>query len=225
MEQYRLGERTLAIMLSMIAGFIDSLGFMYLGGVFLSFMSGNTTRFATAYVEKNWELVILAGSCIALFLVGVINGAATHRLASRRWGLYRAREAVMMNVAILAAISSILVLFHQDSIAVLGLSIIVGTMNSVFEKNGEVAVPLTYTTGTLVKMGQRFTDTFFGGSHAKWLYHLSLWLSLAFGSILGALAFFLWNMRSVILVSVVIVIIAVLQQVIRNQRRHRGLQL
>ena len=38
MEGYRRGERALAVYLSSITGFIDALGFLYLGGFFLSFM-------------------------------------------------------------------------------------------------------------------------------------------------------------------------------------------
>lgn len=225
MDQYRPGERVLAVALSFISGFIDSLGFMYLGGVFLSFMSGNTTRFATATVESNWHLVALSGSCIVLFLIGVINGAATHRLATRRWDIYRAREAVLFNVALLAALSGVLTLIDLDRIAVLVLSITVGTMNSVFERNGEVSVPLTYMTGTLVKMGQRFTDTFFGGAHRFWMYHMLLWLSLACGAITGALAFARWQMTSVLLVSGLIITITVIHVLKRQRRRQLGLPL
>ena len=50
MMESRPGERVLAGVFAFIAGFIDSVGFLYLGGVFLSFMSGNTTRSATAII-------------------------------------------------------------------------------------------------------------------------------------------------------------------------------
>jgi len=38
MKGYRRGEHALAIFLSAVAGFVDTIGFMYLGGYFLSFM-------------------------------------------------------------------------------------------------------------------------------------------------------------------------------------------
>ncbi|MDN6386563.1 MAG: DUF1275 family protein, partial [Corynebacterium sp.] len=43
MNTYRPGERVLAMCLSAVAGYADSIGFMFYGGVFLSFMSGNST--------------------------------------------------------------------------------------------------------------------------------------------------------------------------------------
>lgn len=55
MRDYRRGEHALAIYLSSITGFVDTIGFMYLGGYFLSFMSGNTTRL-TADWMRSWAL-------------------------------------------------------------------------------------------------------------------------------------------------------------------------
>ncbi|MDM8353607.1 DUF1275 family protein, partial [Brevundimonas diminuta] len=41
-------------MLAGLAGYVDSLGFLHLGGVFVSFMSGNTTRLAVNLAEGRW---------------------------------------------------------------------------------------------------------------------------------------------------------------------------
>ncbi|MDN6352276.1 MAG: DUF1275 domain-containing protein, partial [Corynebacterium sp.] len=75
MLNYRPGERALAMSLAAVAGYVDSIGFMFYGGVFLSFMSGNSTRFAVSFVEGDAELMLLAGQCIGLFMAGVILGA------------------------------------------------------------------------------------------------------------------------------------------------------
>ncbi|MGO2515839.1 MAG: YoaK family protein, partial [Corynebacterium variabile] len=155
MHTYRRGEQLLAVALTVLAGFVDSVGFLYLGGVFLSFMSGNTTRFATAAVEGDGNLAVLAGSCVGLFLGGVILGALVHRLARNLWDLTRGREAVMVTVTALFGLSALLVALDTERAAMLVLSVGIGALNSVFERDGEVAVPLTYMTGTLVKMGQR----------------------------------------------------------------------
>ncbi len=41
----------LAACLSALAGFVDAVGFMYLGGYFISFMSGNSTRLSVAFIN------------------------------------------------------------------------------------------------------------------------------------------------------------------------------
>ena len=78
-----MGERALAVYLSSITGFIDALGFLYLGGFFLSFMSGNTTRMTAAAAEGAWPVAGKAAGVMALFLVGVMIGALISRLAHR----------------------------------------------------------------------------------------------------------------------------------------------
>lgn len=225
MHTYRRGEQLLAVALTVLAGFVDSVGFLYLGGVFLSFMSGNTTRFATAAVEGDGNLAVLAGSCLGLFLGGVILGALVHRLARIRWDLTRGREAVMVTVTVLFGLSALLVALDAERAAMLVLSVGIGALNSVFERDGEVAVPLTYMTGTLVKMGQRLVDAFFGGGHIRWISHLLLWLGLAAGAVGGALVFEALGISTVYVIAGYMLLLTVVSQVVREGRRRAGLPL
>ena len=225
MHTYRRGEQLLAVALTVLAGFVDSVGFLYLGGVFLSFMSGNTTRFATAAVEGDGNLAVLAGSCLGLFLGGVILGALVHRLARYRWDLTRGREAVMVTVTALFGLSALLVGLDAERAAMLVLSVGIGALNSVFERDGEVAVPLTYMTGTLVKMGQRLVDAFFGGGHIRWISHLLLWLGLAAGAVGGALVFEALGISTVYVIAGYMLLLTVVSQVVREGRRRAGLPL
>lgn len=225
MHTYRRGEQLLAVALTVLAGFVDSVGFLYLGGVFLSFMSGNTTRFATAAVEGDGNLAVLAGSCLGLFLGGVILGALVHRLARNLWDLTRGREAVMVTVTALFGLSALLVALDTERAAMLVLSVGIGALNSVFERDGEVAVPLTYMTGTLVKMGQRLVDSFFGGGHIRWISHLLLWLGLAAGAVGGALVFEALGISTVYVIAGYMLLLTVVSQVVREGRRRAGLPL
>ena len=50
-------ERWMAVLLAALAGYVDSIGFLQLGGLFVSFMSGNTTRMAAANV---WPILTRA---------------------------------------------------------------------------------------------------------------------------------------------------------------------
>lgn len=225
MHTYRRGEQLLAVALTVLAGFVDSVGFLYLGGVFLSFMSGNTTRFATAAVDGDGNLAVLAGSCLGLFLGGVVLGALVHRLARIRWDLTRGREAVMATVTALFGLSALLVALDAEQAAILVLSVGIGALNSVFERDGEVAVPLTYMTGTLVKMGQRLVDSFFGGGHIRWISHLLLWLGLAAGAVGGALVFEALGISTVYVIAGYMLLLTVVSQMVREGRRRAGLPL
>ncbi|MGV0870153.1 YoaK family protein [Corynebacterium kalidii] len=225
MHTYRRGERFLALCLAAVAGYADSIGFMFYGGVFLSFMSGNTTRLAVSVVEDDTTLMWLAGRCIVLFMVGVMGGALVHRLATRRWGRHRAREAVLAAVSVAFLASSTALLAGDEVLAVSLLSVGVGAMNSVFERDGEVSIALTYMTGTLVKAGQRFVDSFFGGQVTAWVYPLFMALFLAGGAVVGALVFFNLGLVAVYPLTAFLVAVAVVNHVVRERRRRRGLPL
>ncbi|CAQ04998.1 DUF1275 domain-containing protein [Corynebacterium urealyticum] len=225
MMESRPGERVLAGVFAFIAGFIDSVGFLYLGGVFLSFMSGNTTRSATAIVDGNWDMVKVAGGCILFFLLGVINGAFTKRIVVRALDETRGREFVLVNVSFWFILSSVLIELEHHGAAIIALSIGVGTMNSIFERNGEVAIPLTYMTGTLVRTGQRFVDAFFDGRHLVWILNLSLWLSLSVGAIAGAVAYHMLGIHAIELLTLITLVTVAINQLVREHRRRAGLPL
>ncbi len=179
---FRRRELGLAIVLSGIAGFVDAIGFVHLGGYFLSFMSGNTTRMAAGVAQFRWEVVGITAGLVGAFFLGVIVGAVAARVSSSRMGVLWLVSTVLLAAAAVAQAG-----FDTASMGVMAASM--GVMNSVFQRDGEVTVGLTYMTGTLVKAGQRLVDAFAGGPRWLWLRYLSLWAGLAVGAILGALAY------------------------------------
>lgn len=223
MEGYRRGEQALAWYLSSITGFIDALGFLYLGGFFLSFMSGNTTRMTAAAVGGSWDITLRAAGVMALFLTGVMIGSLISRLAHRYLPPTRPREAVLLFVCFTATVASVWVVLNHELMAVLSLSFTVGAMNSIFERDGEVSISLTYMTGTLVKMSQRFVGAFFGGSHGAWLRYFMLWLSLVVGAVLGGLCFVTIGIASVWVVTAMVLGGTAAALYHRQRRRRRGL--
>ncbi len=211
--------------LAAVAGYADSLGFMFYGGVFLSFMSGNSTRLAVSLVEDDADLMRLAGRCIVLFMVGVMCGALVHRLVTRRWSRYRAREAVLTAVCVFFLAASAALASGSEPLALMLLSVGIGAMNSVFERDGEVSIALTYVTGTLVKAGQRFVDSFFGGRVSAWVYPLLMAVCLSSGAIVGAVVFFNLGLVAIYPLTGFVVVVTVANQVVRDGRRRRGLPL
>ncbi|GAB2511603.1 hypothetical protein CATRI_09555 [Corynebacterium atrinae] len=222
MRKYTAAEKNLAVAFAFIAGFVDSIGFIFLGGVFLSFMSGNTTRLATSAVEGDAGLAWLAGSAVVLFLLGVMEGALVRRIAMRRVPTDRVREAVLANTCALFTVASIFVLFDAPTAAIIFASVAIGSMNSIFERAGEVSIPLTYMTGTLVKMGQRFVDAFFGGTHAAWIEHLKMWAGLSAGALCGAIGFHYLGMDALLIATVLTIAISLVAVLLRIRGRRHG---
>jgi len=219
---YTTAEKNLAAGFAFIAGFIDSVGFIFLGGVFLSFMSGNTTRIATSTIDGDPELAWLAGSAVLMFLLGVMEGALVRRLAMRRLSPDRIREVVLANMCVLFTASSLLVLVDAPAAAIIAAALGIGAMNSIFERSGEVAIPLTYMTGTLVKMGQRFVDAFFGGTHTAWLEHLRMWAALSAGAFVGAIAYRGLGMHAILVATALTLLLSLVAVLMRIRGRRHG---
>ncbi|KGF24399.1 membrane protein [Corynebacterium tuscaniense DNF00037] len=223
MSKYRRGEHALAIYLSSITGFVDTIGFLYLGGYFLSFMSGNTTRLTAAVNAGKWDVVSIAGSVMITFLVGVAVGALISQLGHRHLPPTRTREAVLLFICAMSGVSSLFLALGHERLSVYFLAFTVGAMNSTFERDGEVTISLTYTTGTLVKMSQRFVGAFFGGPHSAWLINFALWFSLACGALLGGRCYVVFGLKSVWVVTGLLCAGTAVAILNRHRRRVRGL--
>jgi len=74
MTRFDRKSRLLAACLSSLAGFVDALAFLKLGGFFVSFMSGNSTRLGVGLAQWSTNAGI-AGGLIATFVVGVFFGS------------------------------------------------------------------------------------------------------------------------------------------------------
>ena len=69
------GNIALACCLSAIAGYVDGIGFIHLGGLFVSFMSGNSTRLGVSAAAADWSTAVEATGLIVLFVVGAAAGS------------------------------------------------------------------------------------------------------------------------------------------------------
>ncbi len=169
-----------AVVLSFLAGFIDALGFMHLGGYFVSFMSGNSTRMAVA-LPDGLAGAVLPASLIALFVLGVMAGTIMERrFSSQSVGLFLL--AAMLGLA--AAMAYI----GLGDIAILVTPLVMGGMN-VLARSGSGGMAVTYMTGNLVKLGVAIAESIGGGARWGWLPFLLLWLGLIMGVFSGAVAY------------------------------------
>lgn len=182
----------LACVLSALAGYVDGVGFLHLGGLFVSFMSGNTTRFGVGAAEGNWPLAREALILIGMFVIG--SGAGTLVVAMR----FSYRRAILMVIeAALLAMAPLSYHWGYPDYAVFALVLAMGLENAMFHGSGGGGIALTYVTGALVRVGQTLAGIVLGGPRWAWVPHLMLWASLATGSILGALAYHRFNLSSV----------------------------
>jgi uncharacterized membrane protein YoaK (UPF0700 family) len=174
----------LPVGLAAVAGFVDAVGYLQLGGVFVSYMTGNTTKLAVGLDGDVSAKAGIAAAVIALFLGGVVAANLLRRSLTRGQ-----QPAVIGLVTALLTAGSLL----QDAglpIWTIGVAAVaMGAENAVFESKGEVSIGLTYMTGTLVKAGDHIADALLGGPPFAWLGYAVRWFGLLCGAILGGLMF------------------------------------
>ena len=177
-------DRWLALLLAALAGYVDSLGFLHLGGVFVSFMSGNSTRLAVSLAEGRWQAAGAVAGVLALFVLGAMLGAlVAGGEGARSRSRVLAVEAWLLGGAAVAA---------RAGIAPVAVGLMVMAMaveNSVFLRDGEVGVSLTYMTGTLVKTGHALAAAVRGGDPWAFRPYMALWAGLVGGALLGAVVY------------------------------------
>ena len=184
MKDYSRKGVMLAATLSALAGYVDAVGFMTLGGFFVSFMSGNSTRLGVGLSLGEWDQAAIAFGLIVLFVVGVVMGATV----ARRFGEER-RSAVLAAEAVLLLTGAGLCAAGWREAGMVAVVMAMGVENAVFQRQGDVGVGLTYMTGTLVRMGQRIATALHGGARWDWVPFLMLWTGLAVGGAIGAVSF------------------------------------
>jgi uncharacterized membrane protein YoaK (UPF0700 family) len=182
----------LACALSALAGYVDGIGFLHLGGLFVSFMSGNSTRMGVSLAEGQWWSAAQAFGLIALFVIGaaagslIVLGRGTNR---QPW--------LLLVEALLLAAAALCYAFGLSNVAIAAIVLAMGLENAVFQIDGGAGLGLTYVTGALVKVGQLVATALTGGARWAWAPNLLLWAALVTGTLCGALAYHWINLAAI----------------------------
>ena len=180
------GALALAVTLTALAGFVDATAFIHFKGLFVSFMSGNSTQLAALPTQGRVGQAAACAGVVALFVMGAFAG----RLIGGAAGVGR-RPALLTVVSGLLTLAAVSIgPGDQGAAPALGaaaMALAMGAQNSVMTRAGEARATPTYVTGTLVNLGHALADAV-QGEAASWGSYLLMWLGLAGGAALGALA-------------------------------------
>lgn len=195
-------QQLLAVGLTANAGFVDGLFFIHLGGYFVSFMSGNSTRAAADLAQGDYQGWLAASMLIVAFVIGVMLSSFAVRYGPKRFhppasSLLTQQvtphgSAVWMSYLLMLLGGIAVYLDATAGVAPFIIAAATGAINGTFTRRGEVTVGLTYMTGTLVKMGQSLASAIALRSAvylARFLRYLMLWAAIAMGALVGGWAY------------------------------------
>ncbi|WP_375419198.1 YoaK family protein [uncultured Hymenobacter sp.] len=160
-----------------LAGYVDAVSYLRYQGLYVSFMSGNTTALGVAIAKQTTSKIGQLAGVLALFVVGALLGNLLARWA-RQWG----------RTLILTCVAGLLLLAGAwPAGAIACLTLAMGALNATVHKEGSVTVSLTYVTGTLVHFATGLADLLSGQAPAKdWPGLLTFWLAFLGGALAGA---------------------------------------
>jgi uncharacterized membrane protein YoaK (UPF0700 family) len=170
-------------LLTAIAGWVDAIGFISLGGFYISFMSGNTTQLAIGLTRFDIELVRLPAVLLGCFVIGAFVGTLISVSMGRRsLAVFLLLEGLLLASAVLlSAIAG----------EVIGaLAVAMGGQNAALRNNQGQRIGGTFVTGTLFGFGEQLALwALRRGGPRPALEHAVGWIALAVGAAAGTLVF------------------------------------
>jgi uncharacterized membrane protein YoaK (UPF0700 family) len=180
-------ETRLSWVLAGLAGVLGAIAYMHSAGYFVTFMTGNAQRVVLGYFRHDVVLAVSAGVLLLCFVAGVVVASMCRR---RFWTGHPHGPTVLTTFSLLAATAVDFIdegweEAQLDFAPIMLVVFGVGALNTSFVKDGEVSIPLSYVTGTLVKMGQGIERNIAGGKPADWLGYFLLFASFVLGGAVG----------------------------------------
>lgn len=180
-------EARLSWVLAVLAGVLGAISFTHSQGYFVVFMTGNAQRAVLSYFTHQPWLAVSAALLMVSFVTGVVVASVCRR---HFWVNHPHGPTVLTTISLVVA--TILDVLDEgweenflDFAPILVLGFANGALNTSFVKDGEVSVPLSYVTGTMVKMGQGIERHIAGGKAADWLGYFLLLAGFMVGAGIG----------------------------------------
>lgn len=168
---------------ALLAGWVDAVGFIYMGQFYLSFMSGNTTQLGVALAGLHQQQILRGASVILSFFVGAFSGS----LLSDASGKFR-MTALMLTELALFGLAISLTNMRPGFHALLPIAVAMGMQNALRQMIGHAAIGRSFVTGALFSAGQSLARALTGAApKAEWLFFLSSWIGFLLGATGGAL--------------------------------------
>jgi uncharacterized membrane protein YoaK (UPF0700 family) len=227
-----------ALTLAVIGGFVDAIGYLMLFHLFTAHMSGNTASAGADLGQLEWSNALRSFVPIALFLIGVCVGAFIKREGIRRglqswFAVTCALEGLLLVALIVFGEGKNEAALAQNSgqyVFLVALPCLaMGIQSASFQRVGSVGVRTTFVTGILTGLGEELVATIYHvrdrrqdsdtaeisvsaamtGTLERASLFGGLWFAYLVGGIVAGVALVLWQLESLILPVIALVVLAV----------------
>jgi oxalate decarboxylase len=207
----------LSSVLVLLAGFIDSIGYLGLGKVYLSFMSGNSTKLGIALFEADYALWAATGTVVLLFIAGAFVGT----FITESWWKWHLTLILIVECVLFLFAIMLSILFHTQYI-IFPIAMAMGMQNTMHQMVAHADVGKGFVSGTLFGIGQALAKAARGKAPAsEWAVLALSWFIFVIGAALGA--WMLVNSGLLLsLITALLFLVLVIPYVIYMQRLKNG---
>lgn len=208
---------------------VGAVAFLHSAGYFVTFMTGNTERAVVGHFgHPDGKEVTPGASPLAAFalLGSFLAGVVVASICRRRYWSNHPHGATMVTTIALAAAGLIDIGIsgwssnNVNFYPILLIAFALGALNTAFTKKEETAIPLSYVTGTVVKLGQGIERHLQGGgTYLDWLCYAALLGSFSVGGAIGAFVGVVITGPQVLLVAALISLMATIFTFTHTERR------
>ena len=213
-------EIGLGLTLTAVAGYVDAIGVLALGGLFASFMSGASVSLGIAASEGVWTM---AGEAI-LLIATFVAGATAAVVMAGVTGAWALPTVLLFEGVLLAGAVALAMQGWAESDAILAVVAAMGVQNTALKPYNGMRLGVTFMTGTLVSLSQALGAALLGrAGRWAWSAHGAVWLAFACGAGLGGYFYFTHGFQAVAGVAGLLPVLALaaLVGVVVKRRRER----
>lgn len=192
--------------MTMLAGFVDALGYTAMGHLYLSFMSGNSTQFGMAIAGGNTHVVVWAGAVIAVFVLGAFMGSMVHE--AERW--------INMPLVLLCEFVCLLLAWSLGEVVattrmtLLFVAVAMGMQNALHKPVAGAATGKSFITGALFGTGDALARCLLGRARlAEAAAYAFSWLAFVVGVTGGAFGVNAFGIGPALLAAISLVLVLI----------------
>jgi uncharacterized membrane protein YoaK (UPF0700 family) len=190
------------VLLTAVAGYIDAIGFLELGGFFASFMSGASLSAGIEASRAHWsaaaDAMLLVSAFVAAATVATIIAEVA---AGAGLALVLLLEAVCLAGAVTMSLQG-----WPPSVCIVPVVAGMGIQNTALRPLDGVRLGVTFMTGTLVSMSQALGGALVGRVRpASFVPHAMVWCAFVAGAGIGALAYMEFRFPALVAPTAVVV--------------------
>lgn len=147
-----------AAFLTWIAGFVDAVGFLSLGGIYTANMSGNSVAIGMQSGSQNWWLAALRLWPVFIYVVGLLLCRVLIEVGARERIRAIGSVAFAFELALLtpACLSTSAVAAAHSYLYIALLALAMGVQNAALTHFSSLTLHTGFVTGTLLKCAEEF---------------------------------------------------------------------